>query len=447
MLRLHMEETNKLGVMPIPKLLFSTAVPLMLSMLLQAFYNVVDSVFVSRISENALSAVSLAFPAQNMLIAFGVGTNLGVNAFLSRSLGEGNRKQVNVIANHAIFLWIVQSLVFALIGFSLAGPFFRMQTEDPEIIKYGADYFRICVGLSFGLFGQFCFERLLQATGRAVESMVIQVVGAVINIILDPIFIFVFDLKVAGAAYATVAGQIIAAFLGIYINHRKNKDISISMRGFRPDGSIVKRIYQIGLPSIVMQSMTSVLNFCLNLILIGFTSTATAVLGVYYKLENFFFLPLFGMTNALVPIVSYNMGAGKRDRMMSAIKLTTAVSLVMMTLGALVLLIFPKALLSLFNAGENMLAIGIPALRIICFIFPLAAVSIVKSSVLQACGSSFYSLLVSLIRQMIVLLPAAYLLSLTGKLELVWLAFPISELAGFIACGVFYRKFITKLDI
>lgn len=437
---------NKMGVMPIPKLLISMSLPLIISMLVQALYNIVDSIFVSMISENALTAVSLAFPAQNLLIAFAGGTVVGVNSLLARSLGEKNQEQANQTANHAIFLWIVMSVIFAIIGLTCGKLFFTAQTDNPEIIEHGSQYFAICLGLSFGCFGQFTFERLLQATGRTFETMIIQGLGAIINIIFDPIFIFVFDMGVAGAAYATVLGQIVACFIGVYINKKKNKDITINMKGFRPNPRIIKQIYQVALPSIVMQSVGSIMNFCMNQILIGFTATATAVFGVYYKLQSFFFMPMFGMTNALVPIVAFNYGAKRKDRMMGAMKLAMILISCLMVLGTLSFEIIPQTLLGLFNASEEMLSIGVPALRIIGIHFPLAGIAITCSSVFQATGHGMYSLINSLIRQVVILLPAAFLLSLTGNVNMVWWAFFLAELSSFTISLFLLRRLLNKLD-
>ena len=437
---------NKMGTMPIGKLLISMSLPLIASMLVQALYNIVDSIFVSQISESALTAVSLAFPAQNLLIAFAGGTSVGVNSLLSRSLGEKNQDQANQTANHAIFLWIVMSAIFALIGFTCGKMFFSLQTTNEEIIKYGVQYFSICLGLSFGIFGQFTFERLLQGTGRTFETMITQGTGAIINIILDPIFIFVFDMGVAGAALATVTGQIIACFLGIYINHKKNHDITINMKGFKPKANIIKQIYQVAAPSIVMQSVGSFMNFSMNQILISFTSTATAVFGVYYKLQSFFFMPMFGMNNALVPIVAYNYGAKNRKRMLGAMKLSMKLATVLMVCGTLAFEIIPATLLGLFNASEEMLSIGVPALRIIGVHFPLAGIAIACGSVFQATGHGVYSLINSLIRQVVVLLPSAYLFSLTGNVNNVWFCFLTAEVASFTMALYLLRKLIKKLD-
>lgn len=441
---------NKMGTMPINQLLISMALPIIISMLVQALYNIVDSIFVSQISENALTAVSLAFPAQNLLIAFAGGTAVGINSLLSRSLGEKNQEHANNTANHAIMIWLVMSILFMIIGVTCGKVFFASQTDDQEIIQLGTQYFTIVVGASFGLFGQFTFERLLQATGRTFQTMITQGLGAIINIILDPIFIFgMFGLPrmgVAGAALATVVGQIIACFLGLYINQRYNHDIEIHIKHFKPNWLVIKQIYIVAIPSIIMQSIGSVMTYGLNLILIGFSSTATAVFGVYFKLQSFFFMPIFGLNNALIPIVAYNLGARSKERMVEAMKRAMIYATGLMVLGFVVFECIPAVLLGLFNASEHMLAIGVPALRIIALHFIFAGVAIVCSAVFQACGKGMNSLIVSLVRQLIVLLPIAYLLSLFGNLNLVWLCFPISEIVSVTISVLLIKRTFKQLS-
>ena len=441
-----MNDSNKLGVMPIPKLLKTMALPLVISMLIQALYNIVDSIFVSKISESALTSVSLAFPAQNLLIAFGVGLGLGINAVLSRYLGEGNRDMADDTANHAVFLWVAVSALFALIGFTSAEAFFRMQTGDPEILEMGITYFKICVGLSFGLFGQFVFERLLQAVGKAFYAMVTQIFGAAVNLILDPILIFKFDMGVKGAAWATVIGQISSCILAIFINLIKNKEVKFKLKGFKIRLCTLKAIFKIAFPAIVMQSLTSIMNFFMNLILIGFSGTATAVFNIYYKLQSFFFMPLYGTTNGLVPIVAYNLGARRKDRMTEAIRLAGKVALTLMVTGTFVFCAFPKLLLSMFDADSHMMGIGISALRIISLNFPFAGPAVVCSSVFQSTGNGFASLFCSLVRQIFILLPCAYLFSLTESLNLIWLSFPIAEFIGFVISVVLIKRLFARLD-
>ena len=444
-----MEErnNNKLGVMPIPKLLVTMAVPLILSMFVQAMYSMVDAMWVARISETALTAVSLCYPAQNTLIAFSVGTGVGVSSFLSRSLGQQNQSQANATADHAIFLWIFWSLVFMVIGFTCGKAFYSFQTDDAEIIRYGEQYFRICVGLSFGVFGQITFEQLLQSTGRTVETMVMQASGAIINLILDPIFIFGLDLGVAGAAYATVTGQVIATSLGMYINHKKNIDIKINMRGFKPRKDIIKGIYQVGLPTIIMISINSFVSLCMNLILIGFTSTATAVYGVYFKIQGLFFMPLYGIKNALIPIVAYNYGAKQHDRIEQVMKLAVKIVLGLMIAAMLVFLFFPTFLLNMFSAGEQMLAVGTIAFRVIGISFPFAGLVVALSAALDATGRGKESLSISLIRQLVVLLPSAFLISRMGNVNLVWWSIVLAETAGFFVSARLVGKMFKNHEI
>lgn len=435
---------NKMGVVSVGRLLASMAVPMMISMLVQAFYNVVDSVFVARISENALNAVSLAFPLQNLMIAFGAGTAVGMNALLSRSLGAKMQDAVDRSANTAIFLSILNSVVFALIGIFISKPFFLVQTDIEEIVNYGADYTSVCLGFSFGIFFQFCFERLLQSTGKTGLAMCTQLIGAITNIILDPILIFGLlgfpAMGVKGAAVATVTGQIVAAIVAVIINIRCNKEVHISLKQIRWHGATVKEIYKVGLPSIVMQSIGSVMTFGLNKILISFTETATAVFGAYFKLQSFIFMPVFGLNNGMVPIVAYNFGAKNPDRVKKTVRLTIVAAVCIMMTGLVVFETIPQVLLSFFNASEHMLAIGVPALRIIALHFALAGFCIIAGSVCQAIGNPFYSLITSVCRQLVVLLPVAWLLSKTGKLDAVWFAFPIAELFSLILSAIFLGK-------
>lgn len=435
---------NKMGVLPVGRLLANMAIPMMISMLVQAFYNIVDSIFVARISENALAAVSLAFPLQSLSIAVGAGTGVGMNALLSRSLGEKRQDLVDRSANTGLFLFLCSYVAFALIGLFLAGPFFRMQTDVAEIVEYGTAYSTICLGLSVGLFCQFCFERLLQSTGRTGLAMAAQLVGAVTNIILDPIFIFgllgVPSMGVSGAAAATVTGQILSAVIALIMNLKKNPEVHLQLRMIRFDRKIAAEIYRVGLPSIIMQSIGSVMTFGMNKILIAFSTTATAVFGAYFKLQSFVFMPIFGLNNGMVPIIAYNYGASRPDRVKRTIHLAIGTAMGIMSVGWLVFELVPGTLLSMFDASDYMLAIGIPALRIIAFHFLLAGFSIVSTSVCQAIGNPVFSLITAVCRQLVVLLPAAWLLAQTGRLELVWLAFPIAEIVSFLMSLVFLRK-------
>ena len=412
---------NKMGVQPVGRLLAGMAIPMMISMLVQALYNVVDSVFVSRISENAFNAVGLAFPLQNLMIAVGAGTAVGINALLSRSLGEKKQDMADRAAGTGIFLSLCSAVVFALIGIFLSRPFFMAQAKTvPEIVEMGTAYTRICLGLSVGLFCQFCFERLLQSTGRTMLSMVTQLIGAIINIILDPVFIFGLcgmpKMGVTGAAVATVLGQFVGALLAILLNLKYNPDIRIRLRLIRWDKPVVREIYRVGVPSIVMQSIGSVMTFGMNKILFVFTPTATAVFGAYFKIQSFIFMPVFGLNNGMLPIISYNYGAARMDRVKRTVRLTICTAVCIMTVGFAVFQLAPATLLTLFDASAEMTAIGVPALRIISISFLLAGFCIIAGSVCQAIGNPLYSMMVSICRQLVVLLPAAWLLAQSGRL-------------------------------
>ena len=442
---------NKMGVLPVGRLLASMAIPMMISMLVQAMYNVVDSVFVSRISENALNAVSLAFPLQNLMIAVGAGTAVGINALLSRSLGEKRQDMADRAAGTGIFLSLCNAVVFACIGIFLSRAFFMAQAKSvPEIVEMGTAYTRICLGLSVGLFSQFCFERLLQSTGRTVLAMTTQLVGAVINIVLDPVFIFGLcgmpRLGVTGAAVATVLGQMVAAVLAIVMNLKKNPDIHIRPRLIRWDKTVARETYRAGVPPIVTQSIVSVMTFGMNKILFVFTPTATAVFGAYFKIQSFIFMPVFGLNNGMVPIISYNYGAARPDRVWKTVRLTIFTAVGIMCLGFLAFQTIPDVLLSLFDASAEMTAIGVPALRTISISFLLAGFCIIAGSVCQAIGNPLYSMVVSVCRQLVVLLPAAWLLSRTGRLELVWWSFPIAEIASVTLSTIFLRRTVRSAN-
>ena len=435
---------NKMGVLPVGKLLANMAVPMMISMLFQALYNVVDSIFVAQLSQDAMNAVSLAFPLQSLVIALGGGTGVGMNALLSRSLGEKKQEAADRAANTGIFLYLCSFVVFCLVGLLFSRPFFLLQTDNPHIIRYGTEYTMICIGCSIGIFAQFCFERLLQSTGRTGLSMASQLTGAIINIILDPILIFgLFGMprmEVAGAAVATVAGQLVAAAMGVFFNLKYNPDIHIRIRDIRWHGPTARDIYRVGIPSILMQSIGSIMTFTMNQILIGFTEAATAVFGVYFRLQSFIFMPIFGMNNGVVPIVAYNYGAARLDRVKQTVKLAICVSVSIMVAGLLMFELAPHVLLGFFNPTEEMLAIGVTAMRIIGTHLPIAGVCIIVISVVQAIGNPFYSLITAVCRQLVVLLPAAWLLSRTGRLDLVWLAFPLAEIVSVVLCLVFLRR-------
>ena len=441
---------NKMGVLPVGPLLFGMAAPMMLSMLVQALYNIVDSVFVAQISENALTAVSLAFPLQTLMIAVSGGTAVGINALLSRALGAREQETADRVANVGIFLSLASFVVFAVLGAVGVAPFFRFQTDVEEIVTFGIDYGLVCMCGSLGIFLQITFERLLQSTGRAKLSMVTQMTGAVINIILDPILIFgLFGLprlEVLGAALATVIGQWVAAVVGFVLNLKCNPEIHLRLRQVWYHGPTVKAIYHIGIPSILMQCIGSVMVFIFNRILLGFTTTATAVFGAYFKLQSFIFMPIFGLNSGMVPIVAFNYGARKPDRLKKTIKLSLIMAMAIMALGTAAFEIFPAALLSFFNPSQEMLEIGVPAMRIIGTHFVLAGFCIPAISVCQAIGNPFYSLIASGCRQLVVLLPAAWLLAQTGNLNLVWLAFPIAELVSLVMAAIFLKKTLRSAD-
>ncbi|MCD8355390.1 MAG: MATE family efflux transporter [Clostridia bacterium] len=443
------KQENKMGVMPVNKLLITMALPMIVSMLVQAMYNIVDSIFVSRICEDALTAVSLAFPVQNLMIAVASGTGVGMNALLSRSLGEKNQGAANAAAKNGAFLAVCSYAVFLIFGLTACGIFFRTQTDSAVILEYGETYLSICSVCSIGMFMQMNFERILQATGRTFYTMITQGVGAVINIIMDPILIFGLfgapELGIAGAAMATVFGQIVASLLAIFFNIKVNTDISLNFRGFRPNGRIIKQIYAVGVPSILMMSISSVMVYGMNRILLAFTSTATAVFGVYFKLQSFIFMPIFGLNNGMVPIIAYNYGAGKQERIIKTIKLAMTYAEILMLIGLVAFHAIPDILLGFFNASQDMLAIGEPALRIISWSYLVAGISIISLSTFQALGNGVYSLLVSFARQLIVLLPAAFLLSLTGNINAVWWAFPIAELASLTVSMIFMRQINKKI--
>ena len=435
---------NKMGIMPVGKLLITMSLPMMISMVVQALYNIVDSVFVSRVSEDALTAVSMAFPLQALCIALGAGMGVGVNALLSKSLGAKDNDMVNKSALNGLFMTFVSYLVLLVIGIFAVKPFYMIQTDSADIIQYGTDYLSVICCFSFGMFFQFTFERLLQSTGRTFQTMITQTVGAVTNIILDPIFIFglfgVPAFGVKGAAIATVIGQIIAAVLALIMNIKVNTDIDFSLKGFKPDIKSIGMIYKVGLPSIIMQSIGSVMVFCLNKILIVFSSTAVAVFGVYFKLQSFVFMPVFGLNNGLIPIMAYNYGAKKKDRMIKTIKCGLLIAFSIMSVGMVVFELFPDAILALFEASDNMLAMGKVALRTIAIHFPIAAICIVLGSAFQALGNAVYSMFVSIARQLVVLIPVAYALSKLGNVNYVWWCFPIAEIMSLTITVIFFIK-------
>ena len=445
---------NKMGTMPVPKLLVSMSLPMMISMLVQALYNIVDSMFVAQISEDALTAVSLAFPIQTLMIAVASGTGVGINALLSRNLGEKDFTGANNAARNGLFLGIVSCIIFAILGGIGSHFFFAIQTDNPDIVNYGTQYMTIITICSAGIFLQITFERLMQSTGKTIYNMITQGTGAIINIILDPIMIFgLFGfprLEVVGAAVATITGQTVAVCLSFFFNLTKNKEISLNMKGFRPHAKTIARIYEVGIPSIIMQAITSVMTFGMNKILLPFSSTAAAVFGVYYKLQSFIFMPVFGLNNGMIPIIAYNYGARHKKRITQTAKLSVMIAICIMMIGLVIFQTSSGFLLkNLFDASAHMLEIGVPAFRTISLSFLFVGYSIIVSSVFQALGNGVYSLIVSVARQLLVILPAAYIFAHVFGLSMVWWAIPISEIVSFILSSILliriYRKKIEPL--
>ena len=439
-----MRQENKMGTMPVNKLLVTMALPMVISMLVQALYNIVDSIYVAQISENALTAVSMAFPIQNLMIAIASGTGVGMNAFLSRSLGEKKFEKANYYANNTVVLSIISCIAIMIFGVFGVRWFYSIQTDISEIIEYGVDYMVICCVVSFGCFGQITFERILQSTGKTIYTMYSQGIGAVINIVLDPVFIFGVDwlgipaMGTAGAAIATVLGQIIAMLLAIFFNLKFNKEITLNLKKYRMRKNIVADIYKVGVPSIIMVSISSVMNFFMNIILMGLTETAVAVFGIYFKLQSIIFMPIFGINNGMIPIISYNYGAQKRSRIVKVYKLSLMYSAIIMLLGMLVVELFPAGLLRMFDASENMLDIGARALRIMVTPYVLASFCVISGGLFQSLNKGMLSMVMSLTRQLIVLIPSAFLLAKLGGLQLVWYSYPIAEIfsAAVAAYGV-----------
>ena len=445
MIPLH--EENKLGVMPITKLIWNMSLPIIASMLVQALYNIVDSWFVSRVSEQALTAVSLAFPAQNLMIGLATGTAVGVNALMGRALGAGLRERADKVANNGVFLAVVGFVISALLGLTCSDLFFRSQTQVENIIQMGNDYLRIVTIGSLGMFCQIMYERLLQGTGRSILSMYTQGLGAIINIILDPIFIFGLKMGVAGAAVATIIGQFCGCALAIYFNHKKNTDITLSLRGFRPNWRLIGEIYAIGLPSVIMIAIGSVMTFLMNKILITYHAaheTAATAFGVYFKLNSFIFMPIFGLNNGVIPIVAYNYGAQNRRRMMATIKRSALYACCIMVFGTVLFWAIPDTLLRLFDASDVMLAAGVPALRIISLSFCMAGACIALGSSFQALGKSMYSMITSIVRQLVFLIPIAYVLARygasVGNSDLVWWCYPLAEIFSLTLTLAFFSR-------
>lgn len=441
-------QENKMGFMPVPKLLVTMSLPMIISMLVQALYNIVDSMFVAQINENALTAVSLAFPVQNLMIAIAAGTGVGINSLLSRNLGERRFEAADRTAQNGIFLALLSYVVFAVVGGLGSRLFFQTQTDNAAILKYGTQYMFIITVLSIGIFMQITLERLMQSTGRTIYNMITQGTGAIINIILDPILIFgLFGfprLEVAGAAIATVIGQLVAVTMSLYFNCKKNKEININMKQFRPHRETIANIYKVGFPSIVMQSIGSIMVFGMNKILLMFSETATAVFGVYFKLQSFIFMPVFGLTNGMIPIIAFNYGARNKKRITETIKLSILIAVAIMIVGLGLFQVLPERLLRIFDASDHMLSIGIPALRIISLSFVFAGYCIIAGSVFQALGNGVYSLIVSTARQLLVILPVAYIFARLIGLHAVWWALPIAELVSLTLSTILLKRIYTQ---
>ncbi len=444
----EMVKENKMGTMPIPKLLISMSLPMIISMLVQALYNIVDSMFVAQLNEAALTAVSLAFPIQNLMIAVAAGTGVGINALLSRSLGERKLEDANKIASNGVLLALLSSLVFAVLGGFGSHFFFAAQTSDALIVEYGTQYLTIITVASMGVFLQVTYERLLQSTGKTIFNMITQGSGAIINIILDPILIFGYfgfpAMGVAGAALATVIGQFSATLLAVFFHNKYNKEIVVRRRGFKLDKTTIQNIYKIGVPSIIMQSIGSLTTFCMNNILLMFSSTAATVFGVYFKLQSFVFMPVFGLTNGMIPIVAYNYGARKKKRIYGTLKLSICIAVGIMILGVVVFQLFPKTLLGMFDASENMIAIGVPALRTISLSFAFAGYSIICGSLFQALGNGVYSMMVSIARQIVVIIPVAFIFAKLFGLDMVWWSYPIAEIVSVVMTTIFLKRILAQ---
>lgn len=447
--RENLPEENKMGTEPIRKLLITMSLPLIVSNLVQALYNIIDSIFVSRINEDALTAVTLCFPFQMLMISFGIGTAVGMGALLSRYLGAGLTEKVDKVAHNGILLGFVNYAIFFSVGMFLSETLIKAQIDDPVVIEYGKTYLSIVCMLSIGFMMQITVERLLQATGKTIYILFTQGIGAVINIILDPILIFGWfgapEMGIAGAAAATVFGQIFAFVLGLIFNIKKNHEVTLHIKHLKPDFEIIKEIYRIAIPSIIMQSIGSVMNIAMNKVLVSFTKTAVAVFGVYFKLQSFIFMPVFGLNNGVVPIAAYNYGARKRDRLEEVMKISVSYAIVIMLLGTITFWAIPDTLLGMFDASPYMLEIGRSCLRTISLCFPFAAYAIMRGAIFQALGKSVYSMNISIMRQLLVLIPASILLGMTGNVNNVWWAFPIAEVVGCTSSVLYTRRIRRKI--
>lgn len=442
-----MEKTkeNKMGVMPVRKLLISMSLPMVISMFVQAMYNLIDSIFVAQINHDALTAVNMAFPMQQLMIAFQVGLGVGMNALVSRLLGEKKPKEAGNAAVHGLLLSLLNYLLFLIIGLTLTGVFYSVQTKSDAVIAYGKEYLSTVTIFGFGLFFQITFERFLQATGKTVYCMIMQGLGAVINIGLDPLFIFVFDMGVRGAAIATVVGQCISCVLGVILHFTKNKELVLNLKGFKPDRHTIGRIYSVAMPSTMMSALVSVMTYGMNIILKGYEETAATVFGVYYKLQSFVVMPVFGMNNGIVPIIAYNYGAGKGERIVRTIKLGVSFATCVMAVGLALFQIFPGMFLGFFNPDEEMLRMGIPALRTLSFAFIFMGASVVMTSTFQALGNGVWSLLVFIVRMIVPTLPLAWLFGRLGGVSAIWFATPVCECLGLILAALLMRKMYLKV--
>ena len=441
-------QENKMGVMPVGKLLVNMALPMIISMLVQALYNVVDSIYVSQISESAVTALSLAFPIQNMQIGFAVGIGVGINSLLSKALGEKDQEAANRTAGNGMILMFIVTAAFMLFGIFGVRPYYEMQSTVVETVEGGIAYSRICCLFVMGSFLQIYSERLLQSTGRTVLTMVTQATGAIVNIILDPVFIFGWfglpAMGIAGAAVATVIGQWVGALLGLYFNEKHNPEVQFGRRYAKLDKKIVGGILTVGIPSIIMNAVGSVMNFCMNQILQGFTETATSVFGIYFKLQSFFFMPLFGLNGATISIIAFNYGARKPERIVKTLKIAVSAALALMVAGLIAFQLVPDLLLGMFNPSDTFLEIGRTCLRTISWSFPMAAICISIGASFQALGNGMYATITSLARQLLVLMPVAYLMSLTGDVNKVWLAYPIAEVVSGLATLYFFRRIFQQ---
>lgn len=442
---------NKMKTMPIGKLLLTMAAPMVMSMLVQALYNIVDSIYVSQISESAVTALSLAFPIQNLQIGFSTGIAVGVNALLSKALGEGDRKKANSAAGNGIFLMGIITVAFIIFGIFGTRAYYEMQSSVAETVNNGTIYTSICCIFTIGVFVEILGERLLQASGRTIYTLFTQGTGAVINIILDPVLIFGWwgmpKMGIAGAAVATVIGQCVAAIMAVIFNIKCNPDVQLSLRAIRPRWSSIKPILIVGVPSSIMMVISSIMNFSMNQIFLGFEDigeTAAGVFGIYYKLQSFFFMPMFGLNNATISIVAFNYGARQPKRITKVLRFALGTALCITITGLLVFQLIPDVLLGIFNPSESFLSIGTTALRIISFHFPLAAICIILIGCFQAMGNGIYATITSLCRQMIVLVPSAYLLSLTGNVDNVWWAFVMAEAVSVAFTLIFFARLYRR---